>query len=181
MANDQLAGYAALFNSETVIAGLFRERIAPGAFRDSLQRKDDVRALFNHDPNYVLGRTKSGTLTLREDNYGLHYTVQINPNDPAALSVVARAERRDVSGSSFAFAIDDPNDEEWQLDDRKKLPLRILRRLRLVDVSPVVFPAYEATSVAARMYDAAAVAHTIRLRIAIEKARTWQTTASWRG
>ncbi len=73
-----LSGYAAVFNTDTVIAGMFRERIAPGAFTAAV-REDDVRALFNHDPNCVLGRTTAGTLSLSEDQTGLRY--QIDPPD----------------------------------------------------------------------------------------------------
>ena len=70
----KIGGYAAVFNREAVIAGMFREQIAPGAFTDAIGR-DDVRALFNHDANFVLGRTVSGTLRLSEDETGLRYDV----------------------------------------------------------------------------------------------------------
>jgi HK97 family phage prohead protease len=146
---DSLSGYAAVFDQETIIGGLFRERIAPGAFTDAIKR-DDVRALFNHDPNVVLGRKSSGTLTLGEDRKGLRYTITLNPDDPAAVSMAARVSRRDITGSSFWFGIDSDDDEEWLIDDPKKLPLRILKRLRLVDVSPVTFPAYSEASVGTR-------------------------------
>src|SRR5687768_5826990 len=74
-----IGGYAAVFNQETVIGGGmwgFREQIAPGAF-DTAIENDDVRALFNHDPNYVLGRTVSGTLKLSADKKGLRYDVDL--------------------------------------------------------------------------------------------------------
>ena len=79
----EISGCAAVFDTETVIAGLFRERIAPGAFREAIAR-DDVRALFNHNPDLVLGRKSAGTLTLREDAKGLHYTVRLNDADSFA-------------------------------------------------------------------------------------------------
>ena len=66
-----LTGYAALYGAEARIGGLFREVIEPGAFRAALARKDDVRALWNHDPNHVLGRSTAGTLVLTEDERGL--------------------------------------------------------------------------------------------------------------
>ncbi len=142
-----ISGYAAMFNEETVIAGLFREQIAPGAFADAV-KNDDVRALFNHDSNIVLGRTKSGTLTLREDGKGLFYDVT-PPNTQAANDVRELIQRGDVSGSSFGFTVDE---DEWDDSEVKRgmLPLRTIRKASLFDVSPVTFPAYEATSVSAR-------------------------------
>ena len=77
----RISGHAALYNSEAVIAGLFRETILPGAFTAAIGR-DDVRCLFNHSPDYVLGRTKSGTLTLSEDARGLRYPRWTAENPP---------------------------------------------------------------------------------------------------
>jgi HK97 family phage prohead protease len=167
-----ISGYAALYGVETVIAGTFREVIMPGAFADTVKH-DDVRALFNHDPNLVLGRTKSGTLTLSEDTKGLRYTVQINSDDAMATDVAARIARRDVSGSSFGFRIANPEaDETWEPPAKRGgLPLRRLLRLQLFDVSPVVYPAYEETTVAARDGNADAVAKRERIRLQIELAK----------
>ena len=111
-ANDArtLTGYAALYNTETRIAGLFREVLEPGAFRAALARKDDVRALFNHDPNKVLGRASSGTLTLDEDETGLRYTVTL-PDTQDGRDLWTLVQRGDVSQSSFAFSVDA---EEWR-------------------------------------------------------------------
>ena len=90
-----------------------------------------MRALFNHDPNLVLGRKAAGTLTLSEDTKGLRYVVTLNADDPLAISVAAKMKRRDVTGSSFGFAIDSPDDEEWTAPAvRGGLPLRTLKRLR---------------------------------------------------
>lgn len=143
-----LSGYAAMFNSETVIAGYFREKIAPGAFRDAI-KNDDVRALFNHDPNYVLGRTANDTLTLKEDKQGLHYDVTLNMNDPDAVRVHAKVQRGDVTGSSFGFVVEE---EKWQepAKDSRDLPLRTILKASLFDVSPVTYPAYDSTTVSAR-------------------------------
>jgi HK97 family phage prohead protease len=168
----KLAGYAARYNSTTVIAGLFEETIAPGAFREAIGR-DDVRALWNHDPNVVLGRTKSGTLTLREDSKGLYYEVDLNEADPIAVGVGARVARRDITGSSFHFDLD-PADDEWYPPAKPGgLPRRILRRLGLQDVSPVTFPAYPEASVQVARADAGSIAERERLRLAIEKAKAW--------
>ena len=172
----KLAGYAARYNSWTTIGGQFMEMVAPGAFSEALKRGDDVRALFNHDANIVLGRTKSGTLKLREDDKGLHYEVELNPADPIAAGVGARVARRDVTGSSFHFDLH-PDDDEWYPPSKPGgLPQRVLRRLGLVDVSPVTFPAYEAASVYAGRTGMSPREQTelLRLRLEIEKARAWE-------
>lgn len=143
-----LSGYAALFNSETVIAGYFREQIAPGAFRDAI-KTDDVRALFNHDPNYVIGRTTNDTLTLVEDKQGLRYDVTLDMNDPDAVRVHAKVRSGLVTGSSFGFYVEE---EKWQEPAKGStdLPLRTILKASLFDVSPVTYPAYDSTTVSAR-------------------------------
>lgn len=146
----ELAGYAAVFNQETVIGSWFREVIVPGAFRDVLG--GDTRLLFNHDANFPIARTTNGTLRLREDERGLWYEATLNPDDPDAMRVAAKVARGDVSQSSFAFWID-PEGEEWDESEVKqgKLPLRKLTKFaQLDDVSPVTYPAYTGTSVSAR-------------------------------
>lgn len=138
-----LQGYAAVFNQRTSILGLFEEQIAPGAFRDALGR-DDVRALFNHDPNYVLGRSTAGTLRLVEDERGLRYEIA-PPETQAGRDVTELVSRGDVQGSSFSFEVEA---ESW--DHRATPPLRTIERVKLYDVGPVTFPAYEQTTVSAR-------------------------------
>ena len=149
----KLIGHAALFNSEAVIAGFFREVIAPGAFTEALKRKDDVRALFNHDANFVLGRTAAGTLTLSEDKRGLKYEVT-TPSTSWAKDLVLSIARGDVSQSSFAFRVER---ESWPKVERDALPLRVIEQVELFDVSPVTYPAYEDTTVSARDRAKAAV------------------------
>jgi uncharacterized protein len=170
-----VSGYAALYNSETVIAGLWREQIAPGAFAPALDGTDDVRALFNHDSNVVLGRTKSGTLRLTEDAKGLRYDITL-PKTQAAQDVRELIQRGDVSGSSFGFVI---LDDEW--DDtptkRGQLPLLTIRKVELFDVSPVTFPAYPQTSVTARSKGEAAAAEIQRFverQAAIAERERWR-------
>jgi HK97 family phage prohead protease len=140
-----LTGYAALYNKETRIGSWFREVIEPGAFKSALARKDDVRALFNHDANYVLGRTASRTLVLEEDSRGLKYTVTL-PDTQAGRDLWTSVQRGDVTQSSFAFSVDS---EEWR-DKSSDLPLRVVKDVHLFDVSPVTYPAYDETSVSAR-------------------------------
>jgi len=139
----ELSGYAAVFNQRTSIMGLFDEQIAPGAFASAVDR-DDVRALFNHDPNYVLGRTSAGTLRLIEDADGLRYDID-PPDTSVGRDVTTLVARGDVQGSSFSFEVEA---DEW--DHSAKPSLRTITRVKLHDVGPVTFPAYEQTSVSAR-------------------------------
>lgn len=140
----RLTGYAAVFNTEARIADVFVERIAPGAFSQAIAT-DDVRALFNHDANFVLGRTTSGTLTLSEDATGLRYDVE-PPDTTWARDLMVSVARGDISQSSFAFSVDE---EAWDYP-KGALPVRTVVRARLFDVSPVTYPAYAETSVSAR-------------------------------
>jgi HK97 family phage prohead protease len=143
----KIVGHAALFDSLSEDLGGFRERIAPGAFAEAIT-KDDVRALFNHDPNFIIGRNRSGTLKLAEDTRGL--AIEITPPDNQTIRdlVVAPIERGDVSQMSFGFTVR-PGGQDWAKDDEGRT-VRTLKRVRLFDVSPVVFPAYTATDVAMR-------------------------------
>lgn len=140
-----IAGYAAVFNSETDIGGYFREVIAPGAFADSISA--DVRALFDHDSAHVLGRTKSGTLRLREDDKGLAVEIDL-PDTQVARDLAASMERGDIDGMSFGFMV---TKQEW--DETQDPPLRTIRGVELFEVSVVTFPAYPETSVALRSLD----------------------------
>ena len=148
-ASPSIEGYGALYGVETVIGDYFREVIAPGAFSDTVQ-EDDIRVLFNHSPNYVLGRNAARTADVSEDKTGLLYVARLNPDDPEAMSVGAKIKRRDVTGSSFSFTVENDDDETWTRDDPAKLPLRTIKRARVYDVGPVTFPAYEETTVSAR-------------------------------
>lgn len=144
----KMVGHAALFDVETDI-GWFREMIAPGAFKESIQA-DDVRALFNHDANYVLGRNTVGTLKLHEDKVGL--AIEIDPPDTQwARDLMTSMERGDISQMSFGFEIKSSQDQEWREEEGKK-DLRIVKRAKLWDVSPVTFPAYPDTDIAVRSH-----------------------------
>jgi HK97 family phage prohead protease len=138
-----LVGYAAVFDSPTEIAGYFVEKIAPGAFSKAIGR-DDVRCLFNHSDNLVLGRTASGTLRLSEDAKGLRYECD-PPNTAWANDLMELIGRGDVSQSSFAFRA---TREEW--DETGDLPVRTVLECELFDVSPVTYPAYEDSEVGLR-------------------------------
>lgn len=139
-----IAGYAALFNSPSEDLGGFTEIIKPGAFASAITRGDDVRALWNHDPNFVLGRTKSGTLTLSEDDKGL--AISINPPDTQwANDLITSIQRGDVDQMSFGFIC---LQEDWSGDLGS--PVREVCDVALFDVSPVTYPAYQQTSVNVR-------------------------------
>lgn len=145
----RLTGYAAVFGERTDL-GYFTEEIAPGAFADVLE--DDVRALFNHDPDHVLGRTKSGTLRIEQDDRGLRFDVALNPDDPDATKLHSRVARGDISGNSFSFTV---AADSWDYAN-PDMPHRTIERVgRLYDVGPVTFPAYEATVLSARSREAA--------------------------
>lgn len=155
-----LVGYAAVFNTESKLLGAgFKETIAPGTFTRSIKQGDNVACLFNHDENFVLGRVGNGTLTLTQDARGLAYRCVINRDDPQAMSAYAKVKRGDVSECSFGFTVPKGGDvwEDRQLPGTKGnrvedfYALRTLRDVNLLDVSPVVYPAYGGTNVDARM------------------------------
>lgn len=146
----QITGYAAVFNSpsEEIEEWGFRftELIRPGAFNKTL-KEADIRALVNHDPNYVLGRNTAGTLALTEDKRGL--AVNITPPDTQwARDLQSSMRRGDVNQMSFAFRVVKERFTEDNTDTKRVL--RELLEVQLFDVSVVTYPAYPATSAAVR-------------------------------
>lgn len=141
----KMVGHAAVFGQATDIGGWFREQVEPGAFKSSI-RKDDVRALFNHDENYVLGRNTAGTLKMSEDSEGLKVSIE-PPDTQFARDLAVSIDRGDISQMSFAFQV---LEEEWIRGEKKELDLRKIKKVRLFDVSPVTYPAYEGTDIALR-------------------------------
>lgn len=142
-----LKGHAAVFNQLSEDLGGFREQVAPGAFIEALE-KDDVRALFNHDPNFILGRNRSKTLRLSEDTRGLAFEIDLPDTQMVRDLVVAPIDRGDITAMSFQFSAL-PGGQDWA-KDRDGRTIRTLKKVRLMDVSPVVFPAYPQTDVALR-------------------------------
>lgn len=168
-----IIGYGAVFNSRSENLGGFREVILPEAFNDVLN--DDVRALFNHDQNFVLGRSTAGTLSLSVDEHGLKYDITA-PNTQAIRDLVlAPMQRGDINQSSFAFTIARDGDD-WQEDDDGVIVRTIHRLKRLYDVSPVTYPAYQSASSTVRSLNAwkearesGAVAKAISQKMARER------------
>jgi len=138
-----ITGYAAVFNRVSEDLGWFKEKIEPGAFKDSIAI-DDIRALWNHDSNYILGRNKSGTLSLSEDERGLKIDI-IPPDAQWARDLMTSIDRGDVDQMSFGFQT---ISDRWEMID--EVEIRTLIKVRLFDVSPVVFPAYPDTEVGLR-------------------------------
>ena len=138
-----IRGYAAVFDVLSEDLGGFRERIRPGAFAASLHHAD-VRALWNHNPDYVLGRTKSNTLRMVEDANGL--AIEIDPPETTwGRDLMTSIKRGDVDQMSFGFRT---VRDEWTNDTGAVI--RTLLEVELFDVSPVTYPAYPQTSVNAR-------------------------------
>lgn len=143
----QIVGYAAVFNKMSEDLGGFREVIKPGTFKKTIQEAD-IRALFNHDPNYVLGRNKSGTLRLEENSKGLKVIID-PPKTHWADDLMESMSRGDITQMSFGFQT---VKDSWIEEEGKEL-LRELREVRLFDVSPVTYPAYPDTKVGLRKYE----------------------------
>lgn len=143
-----ISGYAAVFNALSEDFGRFRERIAKGAFAESI--KKDVRALWSHDSGQILGRTSNNTLTLREDDHGLKFELQL-PNTQIGRDALTSIKRKDVTGMSFGFFT---QEDSWTRGKPGEPHIRTLLKVDLFEVSPVAFPAYPATQVSLRgQYD----------------------------
>lgn len=146
----KVEGYAAVFNQETDIGGIFREVIRPGAFTNALKRGDDVTFLINHG-GLPLARTRSGTLKLTEDDHGLKVSTQLDGEDPDVKSIVRKMQRGDLDKMSFAFSVPEGG-QNW-LGSADELDLREVTDTMLFDVSIVNEPAFSGTSIALRSRD----------------------------
>lgn len=149
----KISGYGAVFydgnaGTEYQLWDNYFERVMPGAFDRAVREKDDVRGLFNHDPNQILGRSSAGTMTLTVDGRGLQYEIEAG-DTTIARDVTEHLKRKDVTGSSFSFV---PTEERWikQGEGKDKRFIREIVSVRLYDVGPVTFPAYDATTSSAR-------------------------------
>ncbi|MCP4539810.1 MAG: HK97 family phage prohead protease [Chloroflexi bacterium] len=162
-------GYAAVFNSLSHDLGGFREKIAPGAFTESLADDPDVSARIQHAGGVTtVGRTRSGTLKVWQDDKGIPFELDV-PDTNAGRDMEVLIERGDIDKASFAFTLRGENADEWDFESDP--PIRTLLNLDLHDVAPVDGPAYEATSVGVR----AQTAETLEeARAAMEAAKAAQ-------
>lgn len=142
----RIRGMAIVFNalSEPLAGGMFREQIAPEAVDRTLRRGLDVRALIDHDPSKILGRTKAGTLRLDKTAQGLQVTID-PPDTTVARDLIESIGRGDVTGMSFGFR---SLEDRW--DQKTDPPTRTVLDMEMFDVSVVTYPAYPQTDVAVR-------------------------------
>jgi HK97 family phage prohead protease len=138
-----IAGYAAVFDKKSVPMWGMQEVIKPGAFTKTLT-KADVRALVDHDPSKIIGRSKARTLKLEERDKGLWAEI-VPPDNSVGRDVVTSIKRKDLDGMSFGFRT---VTDAWHVEDKKNI--RELSEVELIDVSVVAFPAYPQTSVGLR-------------------------------
>lgn len=137
-----ITGYAAVFNSRASIGDYFVEEILPGAFEEALKNNSDIRALYNHNWDKPLGRTKSGTLRLEEDEKGLRFEIDL-PDTSTARDLVASMERGDIDQCSFLF---NATKERWDYDQEPAI--RSVEEVELFEISVVTIPAYDDTEAA---------------------------------
>lgn len=168
-----IEGHGAVFGTRSQNLGGFVEEVAPSAFKRSLGDNPDTRALVNHDASLLLGRTRSGTLSLSTDSTGLAYQIDA-PDTSYARDLIVSLERGDITQSSFAFYVM-PNGDEWsQTSDG--FPLRTLTAVSIHngDVSPVTYPAYEAadSGLAGRAYASLAEARGVDLALVRQAAES---------
>jgi uncharacterized protein len=152
-----IEGYGAVFNQDYILyeSKYCRviERVNAGAFTRTLKAQPDVRCSFNHNPDNVLGRTSNGTLQLAQDDKGLSYATDLDARTHIAQDVYCFVDRGDVTGSSFSFNV---RKETWTetIEDDFAIYLRVIEDVDLHELGPVLFPAYEGTSVGARGHHA---------------------------
>jgi len=143
-----IEGYASVFDKwSQELGGMFpfREKVMRGAFSESIG-KDDIRALFNHNPDFVLGRNKSGTLHMHEDENGLKVRIT-PPKTTWAKDLMTSISRGDITQMSFGFLVEK---DKWIVSSADEVDTRELHKVKLFDVSPVTFPAYLDTEVGIR-------------------------------
>lgn len=167
-----LEGYFAVFGEPYKVWDGWVETIERGAFARYLSSGEDVKVLWNHDSNIVLGSTGNRTATLMEDETGLWGTVEINENDQEAVNAHARVARGDVDGCSFGFDIG--RMEDWW-DEEGVYHTKITEVDPLYEVSPCTFPAYAATSISARNKESLAQARSDYEKAKEKRKEEWRS------
>jgi HK97 family phage prohead protease len=163
----RLVGYAATFGTIAKIGRNATESIAPGAFRNALAEAADILALVDHDPAKVIGRTRSKTLRLSQDNRGLSFEIDL-PDTGPANDVLALATRGDLGGMSFGFTVP-PGGESWN-GERRTLNLVDLREISVVSA----WPAYDGTEVSLRTAEGLQEREVRRRRLIMAEVGTWR-------
>ncbi len=173
---ESVSGYCALFydandpGTEYQLYRGLKERIAPGAFDRCISQRQDVRGLYNHNPDHLLSRVSSGTLRLSVDKKGLRYSMDL-PQTQIGRDVAEMVRRGDLNGASFGFQVVSQrftNSPPSSNADDDQDDIRELLDLDVMDASIVVFPAYQSASAEmGRMADIPA-----ELRMALDEAKT---------
>jgi HK97 family phage prohead protease len=135
-------GYASVFNSSSEDLGGFREFVAPGAFKRSLQARNEIKLLWNHDTSEPLASVRGGSLQLVEDNHGLKVTAKL-PNTTRGRDVAELLRSKVIDSMSFGFNV---IKDSWSNNGA----VRTLESVRLSEVSVVTYPAYQATTAQVR-------------------------------
>lgn len=165
-----IEGYFSVFDKPYEVYSGWIETIAPGAFSRTLAENHDVKVLWNHNTNIVMGSTENRTAHLEQDEYGLRGWDEINEDDQDARNVYARIARGDVRGCSFGFDIRGM-EESWDDDGTYRTRLT---DVELYEVSPCTFPAYEQTSISARNRKSLEEAKRRHERAKEEKIERWR-------
>jgi len=161
-----LVGYAAVFNETTRIdswEGKFDEQIAPGAFSKTLnERGDKIKILFDHGMDPSIGNKPIASIDeLVEDDYGLRLKATFIDR-PYAADIKEAIRAKAIDGMSFRFSV---KKDEWTEPDDDSPPVRTLKEVRLHELGPVTFPAYEATTAGVRSQSAFAAFVADRARV----------------
>jgi HK97 family phage prohead protease len=163
----KFSGYAAVFGPLSNDLGGFVERIDPAAFDASLKGgKRDIRALFDHSTDKLLGRQSNGTLALSVDERGLR--VEIDPPDGVSYvnDIRKLIARGDINQMSFGFYTDE---DSWDFGT-DGLAIRTLKKVTLVEVSIVSIPAYNDTSIGLRRLQEVRLMDLARLKRSVDLA-----------
>jgi HK97 family phage prohead protease len=142
----RIVGYAATFNTRSLDLGGFFEEIDPAAFDEALSQNPDIVGLFNHNMDYVLGRTSSGTMQVTVDSTGLQYSID-PPDTQLARDLMTSMKRKDIRGSSFGFYC---LEESWYIDPLSDSLVRRVLKASVFDCSVVTDPAYLSSDAAVR-------------------------------